>query len=50
MLNTKPDPDDHHSLRQSIREWRPGGDGAIQKERRRTRILPSEAGVNAQWK
>ena len=41
MLNTKPDPDDHHSLRQSISEWRPGGDGAIQKERRRTRVLPS---------
>ncbi len=49
MLKTKPDPDDHHSLRQSISEWRPGGDGAIQKERRRTQILPSGMGVNAQW-
>lgn len=39
MLNTKPDPADHHGLRQSIREWRPGGDGAIQKARRRTLIL-----------
>lgn len=50
MLNTKPGPDDHHSLRQSISEWRPGGDGAIQKGRRRTRILLSGAGVNAQWR
>lgn len=50
MLNTKLDPDDHHSLRQSISEWRPGGDGAIQKERRRTRVLPSGAGVNTQWR
>lgn len=49
MLNTKPGPDDHHGLRQSISEWRPGGDGAIQKERRRTQILLSGAGVNTQW-
>lgn len=33
MLNTKPDPADNHSLRQSISEWRPGGDGAIQKKK-----------------
>jgi len=47
MLNTKPDPADHHGLRQSISEWRPGGDGAIQKERRRTLILPQ---LNTQWR
>lgn len=33
MLNTKPDPADHHGLRQSISEWRPGGDIAIKKEK-----------------
>lgn len=48
MLNTKPDPADSHGLRQSISEWRPGGDGAIQKERRRTLVLPSGAAVNTQ--
>lgn len=50
MLNTKLDPADHHSLRQSISEWRPGGDGAIQKESRRTQILPRGTQVNAQWR
>lgn len=33
MLNRKPDTADHYGLRQSISEWRPGGDGAIQKEK-----------------
>lgn len=33
MLNRKPDPADHYSLQQSISEWRPGGDGAIQNRK-----------------
>lgn len=50
MLNTKPVPADSHGLRQSISEWRPGGDGAIERERRRSLVLPSGAGVNTQWR
>ena len=50
MLNTKRDPADNHSLRQSISEWRPGGDGAIREGRRRTPISSSGAGLNKQWR